>query len=88
MAATPQDVTLWNYRRIPYTFESGYPHKSDVRSAMNKWQDAVGVTFVKRANEPNYLVIKSPAGSSSSPIGMQGGPQDVLIGAGWKSLHE
>src|SRR4051812_6634189 len=56
---------------------------------MDHWQDAAGVTFVERVNEPNYLVIKKPAsGSSNSAIGMQGGPQVININAGYKSLHE
>lgn len=88
MAATPSNVTLWNFRRIAYEFESGYPHKSDVRSAMDKWEDAVGVTFVERVNEPNYLVIKETSESSKSHVGMEGGPQVVLIGDGYKALHE
>ena len=88
MASIPKNVTLWNYRRIPYIFESGYPYKSDVRKAMDKWQDAAGVTFVERVKEPNYLVIKNPTGGSSSSIGMVGGPQDVFINAGYKAPHE
>ncbi len=88
MATVPKNVTLWTGRRLPYTFESGYPYKDDVRDAMKKWADAAGVSFSERVKEANYLVIKKPAGGSSSSIGMQGGPQDVYINAGYKSLHE
>src|SRR5947199_8222946 len=82
MGSVPQNVTLWKYRRIPYTFESGYPYKDDVREAMKKWADAAGVSFPERVKEANYLVIRQPTGGSSSSIGMQGGPQDVYINAG------
>lgn len=89
MASIPNNVTLWTYRRIPYVFESGYPFSGDTRSAMDKWQDAAGVSFVQRVNEPNYLLIKKPSsGSSNSAVGMQGGEQIVNINAGYKSLHE
>ena len=61
MVAMPSGVTLWKYRRIPYEFESGYPHESDVRTAMDKWENAGGVSFVVHRNEPNYLIIRNPA---------------------------
>ena len=53
MVAMPSGVTLWKYRRIPYEFESGYPHESDVRTAMDKWENAGGVSIVVHRNEPN-----------------------------------
>lgn len=89
MAATPGSVRLWNYRRIPYIFAPGFKFSHETRGAMDQWQSAAGVTFVQRKNEPNYLVIKEPtSGGSSSGIGMRGGPQDVEISDGYKSLHE
>ena len=89
MASIPQNVTLWPYRRIPYTFEPGFPFKKDVRRAMDKWQNAAGVSFVERVNEPNYLMISRPQkGGSSSAVGMKGGRQDVIIGNDYIGLHE
>ncbi len=88
MATLPRSVNLWTHRRIPYVFENEYPYESEVRDAMDKWQDAAGVSFQPRAQEANYLVIKKPSGGSSSAVGMQGGPQDVNINDGYKSLHE
>jgi hypothetical protein len=89
MVAVSGTVTLWKYRRIPYEFESGYPCSSDVRDAMDKWENAAGVSFVLHRDEENYLVIRNPASKkSSSSIGMQGGAQNVYIEVGYKSLHE
>ncbi len=88
MSAIMDNPKLWSYRRIPYIFESGYPFKSEVRSAMNKWESAVGVSFVERVNEPNYILIKKADGTSNSAIGMQGGEQTVIINNGYIGLHE
>ena len=89
MVAMPGSVRLWTYRRIPYEFESGYLYPGAVRDAMDKWENAAGVSFVPRIREPNYLVIKyPPSGSSSSFVGMRGGDQNVYIKDGYKSLHE
>lgn len=87
MSAVPQNVSLWTYRRIPYSFVDGYPYAGDVRNAMDQWEKAAGVYFVPRTTEANYIVILS-GNSSSSPIGMQGGRQTVTINAGYKALHE
>lgn len=89
MVAVSGSVTLWKYRRIPYEFESGYPHQGAIRDAMDKWEDAAGVSFVARRKEKDYLVVRYPAsGSSSSALGMRGGAQDVYVEVGYKSLHE
>ncbi|KAJ7794263.1 hypothetical protein B0H14DRAFT_3159162 [Mycena olivaceomarginata] len=89
MVATMGNAILWKYRRIPFEFESGYPHESDVRDAMTKWEKAAGVSFVEHRNEANYIVIQDPAsGKSSSSIGMLGGKQTVEIEVGYKALHE
>lgn len=88
MTASPYDVSCWTDRKIPFEFETGYPHKSAVLAAMKKWEDAGKVWFCQRGNEPNYLVIRNTAGSSNSHVGMNSGPQDVYIGDGYKALHE
>ena len=83
MAAIPASVTLWNYRRIPYVFDSGFPFQSDAHDAMKQWEGAAGVTFQQRAAEANYIIFKVPtSGGSNSHIGMIGGPQDINVNSG------
>lgn len=90
MVVVPSTVTLWTYRRIPYVLEDDFPYAYDVRTAMNKWESAAGVSFVLRRDEKNYLVVRQPppGSSSSSAVGMRGGAQNIFINAGYKSLHE
>ncbi|WP_109694825.1 M12 family metallopeptidase [Chitinophaga deserti] len=88
MAATPADVTLWTFRRIPYKYESNFPYKDEVEEAMQKWSDAGKVWFVPHTNEYNYVFIQS-SDTSNSGIGMENiGRQIVNISHGYKALHE
>lgn len=88
MASVGNDLVCWPDRKIPFEFEPGYPYKEAAVRAMRLWQEAGGVWFCQRGNEPDYLVIKNTSGSSQSYPGKRGGPQDVLIGADYKALHE
>ncbi|KAK4184260.1 hypothetical protein QBC35DRAFT_540674 [Podospora australis] len=81
------NVTLWSCRRIPYVFENGYPHQRAVRKAMDQWESAAGVKFVPRLREESHLIIRD-GGGNSSPVGMVGGPQHVLIASDYLALHE
>ncbi|WP_343745702.1 M12 family metallopeptidase [Chitinophaga sp.] len=88
MSVTPTNVSLWTYRTIPFTFESGYPYQQEVLAAMAQWENAAGVTFLPWSDEPNYLYIQKESADNESGIGMQGGKQIVGISQSDLALHE
>ncbi|KAJ3538080.1 hypothetical protein NM208_g6065 [Fusarium decemcellulare] len=94
MVAFAENVQLWKNRVIPYEIESKFDYSGVVREAMNKWEAACGVTFVRRTNEHvNYVIVKASYGNRRrgpliSDIGMKGGAQDCYVYGPEDALHQ
>lgn len=82
----------WPGGVVPYTFHSsvnaatpagGTSERNLIRAAMRAWMNAVpGLSFVPRSTETDYIrfIITTDAGiCGRSPVGRQGGPQDVEL---------
>lgn len=79
---------LWPGGVIPYEWDPDMieANKQKVLDAMTVWEDAVGVQFVVRTNENDYVLIRNAgpgAGSSSPTIGRGGGAQNLNIREDW-----
>lgn len=89
---------LWTNGQVAYTVDAGVPNQARVTDAINHLQQNTGIRFTLRtsanaASWPNWINIISNgnASSSSSPVGMRGGRQDLRLADGhpWGVLvHE
>ena len=85
----------WPNALMPYVIDPGMGDQNRVTDAIAHWQSKVGVSFALRtaanaSQYPNYVRFFSGSGCYSY-VGMQGGQQDVSIGAGCgtgAAIHE
>jgi len=85
----------WPGGRIPYVISAGFPHPERLTQAIQYWQSHTPLTFVDvttRAGQfPNRVVFVAIGSGCSSPVGMQGGPQNIKLGPDCSSgnvVHE
>ncbi len=74
------EATKWPSGIVPYSFSGTISptEQSQMRAAMDSWQEVAGVTFVPRTSQSNYIYIIEDGGNYSY-IGMIGGEQPVSI---------
>jgi hypothetical protein len=80
----------WPNNTIFYQIDSALPSPSRVTDAIAHWQAKTPVRFVQRVSEPNYVFF-TPGSGCSSPVGMVGGKQSIILAAGCgegETIHE
>ncbi len=86
------DVFLWPNGIIYYVFDGSVnsTNRNRMVAAMQEWEDATGIQFVVRTNQPNFVRISS-CSSNFAYVGMSGVEQALCI-AEWFDvqvlLHE
>ncbi len=93
------DAKLWRSGRMPFVidtvaFPAGSPNFTIVNTAITNWNNAVPwLRLTPKDGEVNFVRFTSANGSCSSPVGMQGGVQDIRcdVGNGFNAssvMHE
>jgi hypothetical protein len=85
----------WPQGQLPYQIDSGMPNQARVTDAIAHWEANTTIRFLQRtsanaATYPNYVRFFQGDGCYSS-VGMQGGMQDISLGAGCttgNAIHE
>ncbi len=83
-------ASRWPGDRIPYVIDSSLPNPSRVTDAIAHWQANTPMRFVSRTTEPDYIRFV-PSDGCSSPVGRQGGVQNVNLADGCSTgntIHE
>lgn len=98
MACIRTDSSHWPKGRIPYEINStdfppGSSERTSVVSAITVWNDQTLLQLLPRGTEADFIEFVLASNSCSSPVGMQGGRQEVgcAVGAGWGTwsvVHE
>ncbi len=71
----------WYAKTVPYVIDPALPHPARVTEAIAHWEAQTALTFVPRTNQYDYVRFVAGRGCSS-PMGRQGGYQDVVLQAG------
>lgn len=74
-------IYRWTNRTVPYYLPPGFPAPERIHQAFAHWHAKTSIRFKPQTNEPNYIVFNVSDSGCASAIGMQGGAQDVLLGA-------
>jgi predicted SnoaL-like aldol condensation-catalyzing enzyme len=80
----------WPGGRVPYVIDRNLPNQARVTQAIQHWEQRTPIRFVKRTNEPNYVIFRRGPGCASY-VGMQGGPQLIELADGCTTgnvIHE
>ena len=86
----------WPDRRMPFEIAPNAFTAAQLQIVQNgiaQWNNASPVPLVPRAGEADYVVFRPAPAACGSPVGRQGGPQDVTcaVGAGFNFgaiMHE
>lgn len=89
---TTLTTRYWPNKTVYYKFATGLDQatKDKFITASNEWKNKLGINFVVRTTQANYINVIKGSGCYSS-IGMVGGAQDLSLAAGCSSgngIHE
>ncbi len=74
----------WPGKTVAYRFASGLPQSliNNITQAIQHWEQSTPLHFVKRTSEANYITFVQGISATigSSPVGMQGGGQEIRLG--------
>lgn len=80
----------WPNTTVFYTIDPNLTDKNRIFEAIKHWEDRTNLKFIERTFQKNYINF-SPGEGCSSYVGMQGGKQEITIGAGCttgSTIHE
>jgi hypothetical protein len=92
LGATDQNI-LWPDGIVYYTIASSVTEarRNVIQDAMDHWTENSCITFVERTTEADYVEFIQPASGCSSPVGRQGGKQNIRLSQGCSfgsAVHE
>lgn len=76
---------FWPQSVVPYTLDWAFSttHKNEIKAQLAYMESNFGVNFVERTNQANYIhftyLPSSHFACGTSPLGMQGGKQEVRL---------
>ena len=70
----------WPNRRIPYSIAPDLGCKAAAKAALEHWNSKTCIRFVKRKDEPDYVLLYRLPGYAISDVGRRGGEQKVGLG--------
>jgi hypothetical protein len=81
----------WKEKQVFFEIDANLPNQQRVHDAISHWESKTDFRFHNRkANTANYIVFR-PGNGCAANVGMQGGPQSVILGSGCSTgnaIHE
>ena len=69
----------WPNGVVPFRINPNLPNQNRVNDAISHWQNNTHIRFVARTTENNFITFIT-GNECSSPVGMRGGEQHIIIG--------
>jgi astacin len=91
----PGSQFRWPNGTVPFDIDPALPNQQRVADAISHWESNTVIRFVERTpanagSHPNFVHFQ-PGGGCSSPVGMRGGQQDIMLATGCdagRTIHE
>jgi astacin len=91
VAATSAQAQKWLNAVVPYTVSPALPQPERVTGAIAAWTSQVGVRFVQRTTETDYIEFVPTQERCASKAGRVGGRQEIVLAPNCSSaavMHE